>query len=81
LFPSWEKKLDPQRPRRPGEPNRLPGGIEGIIRLSDSEREALVRDCARKLYVAATRAGQRLVISCVGELPEVIGSILSPGPE
>jgi hypothetical protein len=31
---------------------------------------------ARKLYMAATRAGQRLVIPYVGELPDVIGSIL-----
>jgi hypothetical protein len=49
---------------------------EQSLRLSDSEREALVRDNTRKLYMAATRAGQRLVITYVGELPEVIKSIL-----
>jgi hypothetical protein len=52
---------------------------EQSLRLSDSEREALVRDNTRKLYMAATRAGQRLVITYVGELPEVIRSILVPG--
>ena len=54
---------------------------EQSLRLSDVEREALVRDNTRKLYMAATRAGQRLVITYVGELPEVIGSILSLGLE
>ena len=29
------------------------------------------------LYMAATRAGQRLVITYVGELPEVVWSILA----
>jgi superfamily I DNA/RNA helicase len=53
---------------------------EQSLRLSDSEREALVRDNTRKLYMAATRAGQRLVITYVGELPEVIRSILLSGP-
>jgi hypothetical protein len=52
---------------------------EQSLRLSDSEREALVRDNTRKLYMAATRAGQRLVITYVGELPEVIKSILLSG--
>jgi hypothetical protein len=36
---------------------------------------------ARRLYMAATRAGQRLVITYVGELPQVIQSILSPEPK
>jgi superfamily I DNA/RNA helicase len=36
---------------------------EQSLRLSDAEREALVRDNTRKLYMAATRAGQRLVIT------------------
>ena len=48
---------------------------EQSLRLSDAEREALVRDNTRKLYMAATRAGQRLVITYVGELPEVIRTI------
>jgi ATP-dependent exoDNAse (exonuclease V) beta subunit len=55
--------------------------MEQSLRLSDTEREALVRDNTRKLYMAATRAGQRLVITYVGELPEVIRSILSPEPK
>jgi hypothetical protein len=54
---------------------------EQSLRLSDSEREALVRDNTRKLYMAATRAGQRLVITFVGELPEVIKSLLFSKPE
>ena len=49
---------------------------ERSLRLSDSEREALIRDNTRKLYMAATRAGQRLVITYVGELPEGIRAIL-----
>jgi ATP-dependent exoDNAse (exonuclease V) beta subunit len=48
---------------------------EESLRLSESEREAMIRDLARKLYMAATRAGQRLVITYVGEIPEVIRSI------
>jgi co-chaperonin GroES (HSP10) len=38
----------------------------------DGERETLMRDNTRKLYMAATRAGQRLVITYVGELPIVL---------
>ncbi len=45
---------------------------EQSLRLSDSERESLIRDNTRKLYMAATRAGQRLVLTYVGELPEVL---------
>jgi hypothetical protein len=49
---------------------------EQSLRLSDSEREALVQENTRKLYMAATRAGQRLVITYVGDVPEGIKSIL-----
>lgn len=49
---------------------------EQSLRLSESERETFMRDNTRKLYMAATRAGQRLVITYVGELPGVIKSIL-----
>lgn len=49
---------------------------EQSLRLSDSERDGLIRDNTRKLYMAATRAGQRLVLTYVGELPEVIKSIV-----
>jgi superfamily I DNA/RNA helicase len=45
---------------------------EQSLRLSDDEREALIRDNTRKLYMATTRAGQRLVLTYVGELPEAL---------
>jgi ATP-dependent exoDNAse (exonuclease V) beta subunit len=37
------------------------------LRLKDEERATLVRDNTRKLYMAMTRAGQRLVMTCVGD--------------
>jgi len=43
---------------------------EQSLRLSDEEREALILENTRKIYMAATRAGQRLVITYVGELPK-----------
>ena len=49
---------------------------EHSLRLSDEEREGLIRDNTRKLYMAATRAGQRLVLTYSGELPEVLKSAL-----
>lgn len=45
---------------------------EQSIRLSDEERAELIRDNTRKLYMAITRAGQRLVITYVGPLPETL---------
>jgi ATP-dependent exoDNAse (exonuclease V) beta subunit len=45
---------------------------EQSIRLSDEERVELIRDNTRKLYMAITRAGQRLVITYVGSLPETL---------
>jgi len=42
---------------------------EQSLRLSDEEREELIRNNTRKLYMAATRAGQRLVLTYSGELP------------
>ena len=42
---------------------------EQSIRLSDEERLALIRDNTRKLYMACTRAGQRLVLTYVGPIP------------
>lgn len=50
---------------------------EQSLRLSDSERETLMRDNTRKLYMAATRAGQRLVITYVGELPLVLKELIA----
>lgn len=42
---------------------------EESVRLSDEERLELIRDNTRKLYMACTRAGQRLVITYVGPIP------------
>ena len=42
---------------------------EQSLRLSDEEREELILENTRKVYMAATRAGQRLVITYVGDLP------------
>jgi superfamily I DNA/RNA helicase len=50
---------------------------EQSLRLSDDEREALIRDNTRRIYMASTRAGQRLVFTYVGELPEVLKKLLS----
>lgn len=44
---------------------------EQSVRLSEEERAELVRDNTRKLYMAFTRAGQRLAITYVGDLPDV----------
>jgi len=43
---------------------------EQSLRLSDEEREEMILENTRKIYMAATRAGQRLVITYVGELPK-----------
>ncbi|MBN2385720.1 MAG: UvrD-helicase domain-containing protein [Anaerolineales bacterium] len=45
---------------------------EQSLRLSDDERETLIRDNTRKIYMAVTRAGQRLVLTCAGEFPEAL---------
>ncbi len=49
---------------------------EQSLRLSDEERETLIRDNTRKLYMAATRAGQRLVLTYAGDLPGVLKAAL-----
>ncbi len=49
---------------------------EQSLRFSDEEREELMQDNTRKLYMAATRAGQRLVLTYVGELPEGLSAAL-----
>lgn len=49
---------------------------EQSLRLSDEEREGLIRNNTRKLYMAATRAGQRLALTYSGELPEVLKSAM-----
>ncbi len=45
---------------------------EQSLRLSDEEREKLIFENTRKVYMAATRAGQRLVVTCSGQLPNDI---------
>jgi superfamily I DNA/RNA helicase len=44
---------------------------EQSVRLSAEERAELLRENTRKLYMAFTRAGQRLALTYVGELPPV----------
>ncbi len=53
---------------------------EQSLRLSDEEREELIRTNSRKIYMAATRAGQRLVLTYVGELPDVLKQVLATQP-
>ncbi len=50
---------------------------EQSLRLSDDEREDMVRDNTRKIYMAATRAGQRLVFTYVGDLPAMLQQIFA----
>lgn len=45
---------------------------EQSLRLSNEERSDLIRDNTRKVYMAATRAGQRLVLTYAGELPDIL---------
>lgn len=42
------------------------------LRLSEDERQEVIRDTARRLYMGMTRAGQRLVITCAGEPPDLL---------
>ncbi|HAD06444.1 MAG TPA: hypothetical protein DCE76_04720 [Anaerolineaceae bacterium] len=53
---------------------------EQSLRLSDEEREEIIRSNTRKIYMAATRAGQRLVLTYVGELPSVLQQAISALP-
>ncbi|NMB89983.1 MAG: UvrD-helicase domain-containing protein [Chloroflexi bacterium] len=53
---------------------------EQSIRLSDDEREEIIRDNTRKVYMAATRAGQRLVFTYVGDLPEMLKQVFALSP-
>jgi len=50
---------------------------EQSIRLSDEEREEIILDNTRKIYMATTRAGQRLVFTYVGDLPKILSQIFS----
>ncbi len=48
---------------------------EQSLRLSDDERAELIRDNTCKLYMAMTRAGQRPVLTYVGDLPAVFSGL------
>jgi len=50
---------------------------EQSLRLSEEEIDQLILENTRKVYMAATRAGQRLVITYVGQVPEVIKELLA----
>ncbi len=50
---------------------------EQSIRISDEEREQLIRENTRKIYMAFTRAGQRLVITYPGALPKELRKLFS----
>lgn len=54
---------------------------EQSIRLSDEERTELIRDNTRKLYMALTRAGQRLVLTYVGRIPQNLARLFPPAKE
>ncbi len=45
---------------------------EQSLRLADDEREEMILENTKKIYMACTRAGQRLVFTYVGDLPEVL---------
>jgi len=49
---------------------------EQSLRLSDEEREELIKSNTRKLYMAITRAGQRLVFTYAGMGGNVLGKLL-----
>ncbi len=73
---------DLQCRRRLGKSDRL-SGYKSLfeeklsLRLSDDEREGLIRYNTRKLYMAATRVGQRLVLSYSEELPDVLRKVMA----
>jgi superfamily I DNA/RNA helicase len=50
---------------------------EQSLRLSDEEVDRLMLENTRKVYMAATRAGQRLVITYVGQVPDVLKELLA----
>jgi ATP-dependent exoDNAse (exonuclease V) beta subunit len=52
---------------------------EGSLRLSEGERTDLVRENTRKLYMAFTRAGQRLILTYVGDLPVTLKELAQRG--
>ena len=53
--------------------------MEKSLRLSEEERIDLMRENTRKLYMALTRAGQRLILTYQGELPESLRELVQRG--
>jgi hypothetical protein len=49
---------------------------EQSLRLSVNEHAILIRDNTQKLYMAVTRAGQRLVITYVGFMPDILKELI-----
>jgi hypothetical protein len=52
---------------------------EGSLLLGEDERAELVRENTRKLYMAFTRAGQRLILACVGDVPAPLQALAQKG--
>ena len=52
---------------------------EDSLRLSEADRSELVLNNTRKIYMAATRAGGKLVIMVVGQMPEIFRQLESEG--
>ncbi|NJM08647.1 hypothetical protein HC891_24355 [Candidatus Gracilibacteria bacterium] len=48
---------------------------EDSLRIAEEERAERVRDTTRRLYMAMTRAGQRLVLTYVGEPPAFLQAV------
>jgi hypothetical protein len=52
---------------------------EGSLLLGEDERVELVHENTRKLYMAFTRAGQRLILTCVGDMPVPLQALAQKG--
>jgi superfamily I DNA/RNA helicase len=50
---------------------------EQSLRLADDDIDRLILENTRKVYMAATRAGQRLIITYVGNIPEVLKDLMT----
>jgi hypothetical protein len=52
---------------------------EGGLTLTDEDRGEMIEEHTRKLYMAFTRAGQRLILSCVGDVPAAFDHLVAEG--
>lgn len=52
---------------------------ENGLHLSDHDRTEMILNNTRKIYMAATRAGQRLVVSVVGKTPMIFARLTDEG--